>query len=110
MTEKESIERCKQIVKDNNEIIKEARKNGDINTMNLTASLDNDSIAIETVIQALEQKDKIINKVYKEANNILWLDDSSDYCCALWDILRIINPDLEEYPELSYIDESEVEQ
>lgn len=65
MTEKESIERCKQIVKDNNEIIKEARKNGDINTMNLTASLDNDSIAIKTVIQALEQKDKEIQELKK---------------------------------------------
>lgn len=62
MNEEEAIERCKQIIKDNNEIIKEARKNRDINSMQLTASLDNDSIAIETVLNLLENKDKQIEQ------------------------------------------------
>ena len=47
----EAIKRCYQIINDSKEIIKEARKNGDINTIQLTASLDNDSIAIETVLE-----------------------------------------------------------
>lgn len=59
--------------------------------------------------KALEQKDKMIKKAYIEANNVLYFDDNSDYCSALWTILHTLNPDLEEYPELSYIDESEVE-
>lgn len=61
MNEEEARERCKQIIKDNNEVIKEARKNRDINSMQLTASLDNDSIAIETVLNLLEKKGKIID-------------------------------------------------
>lgn len=62
-TEQEkAIERCKQIIKDNKEIIKEARKNGDINTIQLTASLDNDSLAIEIVLSMLQEKDKEIEK------------------------------------------------
>ena len=62
MNKEEATERCKQIIKDNNEIIKEARKNRDINSMQLTASLDNDSIAIETVLNLLEKKDKQIEQ------------------------------------------------
>ena len=38
-------------VKSNKEVIKEARKNGDINVMQLTADLDNQSIAIERILQ-----------------------------------------------------------
>lgn len=55
----------------------------------------------------IEKNENIIKNVYREANNILYLDDSSDYGGALWDILRIINPDLEEYPTLKYIKEEE---
>lgn len=51
------------------------------------------------------EKQKIINKVKRLANNVLYFDDSSDYCCALWDILRTVNPDLGEYPILNYIEE-----
>ena len=43
------------VIKVNNSVIKEARKNGDINTIELTADLDCQSIAIETVLQALEK-------------------------------------------------------
>lgn len=66
MNEEEAMERCKQIIKDNNEIIKEARKNRDINSMQLTACLDNDSIAIETLLNLLEKKDKIICEIKKK--------------------------------------------
>ena len=50
----EAIKVLQKTVESNNEVIKEARKNGDINVMQLTADLDNQSIAIETVLQALE--------------------------------------------------------
>ena len=43
------------VIKVNNSVIKEARKNGDINTIELAADLDCQSIAIETVLQALEK-------------------------------------------------------
>ena len=52
----------------------------------------------------LENKEQIINEAYKEVNNVLYFDDSSDYCSALWSTLRILKPDLEEYPKLKYID------
>lgn len=61
MNEEEAIERCKQIIKDNNEVIKESRKNRDINSMQLTASLDNDSIAIETLLNLIQEKES--NKI-----------------------------------------------
>ena len=59
----EAKRRCLKIINDNKEVIKEARKNGDINTMQLTASLDNDSIAIRTILQALDEE-KYFNKIY----------------------------------------------
>lgn len=70
MNEEEAIERCKQIIKDNNEIIKEARKNRDINSMQLTASLDNDSIAIETVLNLLEKKDRQLEERTNRIRNL----------------------------------------
>ena len=63
MKEKEAIERCKTMIKDNNATIKEARKNGDNNTIQLTASLDSDSIAIETILNLLEKKDRKIKQL-----------------------------------------------
>ena len=62
----EAVEILQKTVKSNNEVIKEARKNGDINVMQLTADLDNQSIAIETVLQELRNsipKKKIEDKV-----------------------------------------------
>lgn len=53
------------------------------------------------------EKDKIIKKVYRKTNNVLYFNDDADYCSALWTILHTINPDLEEEPELNYIEESE---
>lgn len=46
-------------------------------------------------------------KAYAIANNALYFDDSSDYQTALWQVLYTLNPDLEEYPILKYIEESE---
>ena len=59
------------VIKVNNSVIKQARKNGDINTIELTADLDTQSIAIETLLQyidQLEQENKTLkhtNKTYK---------------------------------------------
>lgn len=55
----------------NNGVIKEARKNGDIFAMQLTADLDTDSIAIEKVLTMLEEKDKQIDKLKKHNDELL---------------------------------------
>lgn len=60
MTKEQAIERLKKMIQINNGVIKETRKNGDIFAMQLTADLDTDSIAIETVLSMLEEKDKEI--------------------------------------------------
>ncbi len=60
MTKEQAIKRLKKMIQINNGVIKEARKNGDIFAMQLTADLDIDSIAIETVLSMLEEKDKEI--------------------------------------------------
>ena len=61
MTKEQAIERLKKMIQINNGVIKEARKNGDIFAMQLTADLDTDSIAIEKVLSMLKEKDKIID-------------------------------------------------
>lgn len=61
MTKEQAIERLKKMIQINNGVIKEARKNGDIFAMQLTADLDTDSIAIEKVLSMLEEKDKQID-------------------------------------------------
>ncbi len=61
MTKEQAIERLKKMIQINNGVIKEARKNGDIFAMQLTADLDTDSIAIETVLSLIEEKDKQID-------------------------------------------------
>ena len=74
MTKEQAIKRLKKMIQINNGVIKEARKNGDIFAMQLTADLDTDSIAIETVLSMLEKQDKIIDlmeeKIYEEG--IVW--------------------------------------
>ena len=75
MTKEQAIERLKKMIQINNGVIKEARKNGDIFAMQLTADLDTDSIAIETVLSMLEEKDKQIDLM---ANHIATSD--SDLC------------------------------
>ena len=75
MTKEQAIERLKKMIQINNGVIKEARKNGDIFVMQLTADLDTDNIAIEKVLSMLEEKDKIIDLM---ANHIATND--SDLC------------------------------
>ena len=60
MTKEQAIERLKKMIQINNGVIKEARKNGDIFAMQLTADLDTDSIAMEKVLTMLKEKDKEI--------------------------------------------------
>lgn len=72
---------------------------------NLIKHLGNEVEKLQKERQKYKEK---TSKIYIEANNTLYFDDSSDYCGALWNILRIINPNLEEYPDLKYIEESEV--
>lgn len=71
MTKEQAIERLKKMIQINNGVIKEARKNGDIFAMQLTADLDTDSIAIETVLSMLEEKDKQIDKLKKHNDELL---------------------------------------
>lgn len=55
-------------------------------------------------------KDKVINKVFMIANNVLCFHDDSDYCTALWEILAEIKPEMfvdDPQPELEYIEEEE---
>lgn len=73
MTKEQAIERLKKMIQINNGVIKEARKNGDIFAMQLTADLDTDSIAIETVLSMLEEQDKIIDLM---ANHIATSDSN----------------------------------
>jgi hypothetical protein len=82
MTKEQAIERLKKMIQINNGVIKEARKNGDIFAMQLTADLDTDSIAIEKVLTMLKEKDKTISSKDKiidlMANHIATSD--SDLC------------------------------
>lgn len=75
MTKEQAIERLKKMIQINNGVIKEAKKNGDIFAMQLTADLDTDSIAIEKVLTMLKEKDKQIDLM---ANHIVTSD--SDLC------------------------------
>ena len=80
MTKEQAIERLKKMIQINNGVIKEARKNGDIFAMQLTADLDTDSIAIETVLSMLEEKDQIIDLMSEEiSKNILNTCPLEDY-------------------------------
>lgn len=66
MTKEKAIERCKKIINTNNNVVKEARRVRDINTMQLVASLDDESIAIETVLNMLKEKDAEIEKLKRD--------------------------------------------
>lgn len=60
MTKEQAIEKCKKIIQQNKEIVKQARLSKDINAIELTANCDDESIAIETVLNMLKEKDKEI--------------------------------------------------
>lgn len=62
----------------------------------------------------VDELNKKLEKAYTKANNYLYFDDSSDYGVALWEVIRVLKPELaekwdnnEEYPELKYIEEIE---
>lgn len=60
--EEEAIEKCKKIIQQNKEIVKQARLSKDINAIELTANCDDESTAIETVLNMLKEKDTEIEK------------------------------------------------
>ena len=62
-------------------------------------------LVIENFMDRGSKMTKIEEAIFKEANNVLYFDDNSDYKSALWDILLIIKPDLDTNEELVYIDE-----
>lgn len=68
MNKEKAIQICKKIIEQNNEIVKQTKKNKDINAMQLTANCDTESSAIETLIQALENSisREVIEKKLKE--------------------------------------------
>lgn len=66
MKPKEAKRLLKKTIEVNNAVIKEARKNGDLNVIELTDDLDTQSTAIETVLQELDNsisKDKVKEKI-----------------------------------------------
>ena len=46
-----------------------------------------------------------LDEVYKIANNVLYFDDNSDYQSALWEILEVINPEIDADAKLEYIED-----
>jgi hypothetical protein len=43
-------------------------------------------------------------EVYKIANNALYFNDRSDYITALYETLKVLNPNFDPYAELKYIE------
>ena len=79
MTKEQAIEICNKIIQQNKEIVKQTRLNKDINAMQLTANCDNESLAIETVLSMLKEKDRQIDLMSEELigvpidnNNLDW--------------------------------------
>lgn len=85
MTKEQAIERLKKMIQINNGVIKEARKNGDIFAMQLTADLDTDSIAIEKVLSMLEEKDKTIDLMSEQLAGLAIFNIDKDETLILSD-------------------------
>nr|DAF28823.1 MAG TPA: hypothetical protein [Caudoviricetes sp.] len=85
MTKEQAIERLKKMIQINNGVIKEARKNGDIFAMQLTADLDTDSIAIEKVLTMLEEKDKTIDLMSEQLAGLAIFNIDKDETLILSD-------------------------
>lgn len=51
----------------------------------------------------LDVKEKL-DEVYRIANNVLYFADNSNYKKTLWEILLTINPDLDTFEKLEYIE------
>lgn len=75
MTEEKATERCEDIINRNNKVVKEARKAGDTNAMQLVAELDTESLAIETILNMLKEKDKEIDLMAEHIQNGCDLDN-----------------------------------
>lgn len=124
MSEEEAVEICKKIIKQNNEIVKQTRKNKDINAMQLTANCDNESIAIETLLQSrekdkaeterlryikknfdyvvqkeTEKKDKIINEMALYFNTGLSMCEDCEKCFESEDIYKCCKDCIKQYFE-----------
>ena len=69
MTEEKATERCEDIIKKNNKVVKEARKAGDTNAMQLVAELDTESLAIETILNIIKERNKRIKELEEEKKN-----------------------------------------
>lgn len=67
-----------------------------MNKYTMSRYLDEDML-IKTMLNDLHE-------IYKKANNALYFDDNSDYSTALWEIMEIINPLLDGYDKLEYIE------
>ena len=52
----------------------------------------------------LDVKEKL-DEIYRIANNVLYFDDNSDYQTVLWEVLMTINPDLDTFEKLKYIEQ-----
>lgn len=73
-----AVNLLKKTILVNNSIIKETRKNGDINVIELTNDLDTQSSVIKTVLKALENsisKDKVKDIIKKLENEICGDDE-----------------------------------
>ena len=59
MTEEEIIKTLQEIIQKNQQVIKEAYKNKDINTMQLVADIDNEAIAIQGLLDLYDKQKKM---------------------------------------------------
>ena len=86
LSEEEIIKILKEIIQKNQQVIKEAYKNKDINTMQLVADIDNEAIAIQGLLD-LYNKEKEINKVLEKQIEELesqLIDIHSNFCKFNW--------------------------
>lgn len=96
LEEKTLMKNAASLVKINNEVYEKLEKE-DKKIQSLFESINR----LEDELDDCKVK---LGEVYAIANNVLYLNDRSDYKNALWEILRTINPNLEEWPTLKYID------
>ena len=69
---------------------------------------NNNTVEKETLISLFKNILSELNKlseIEKIINNVLYFDDSSDYGTSLWEALKVINPELDEYESLSYMED-----
>ncbi len=93
-----AVNLLKKTILVNNSVIKEARKNGDINVIELTNNLDTQSSAIETVLKELENSisKEIIKSKIEELENKICGDDEylGNRQCIELELLKKIEKEL----------------